>query len=190
MNNKNTLWWLLGGSVLAYLIYNRQSVQNIAQAGEDTVTAALTGWESVQQGPYWVPIISSIEQVFSIPPGLLSRIAYQESHFRPDVIAGTTKSGVGALGMMQLMPQYFTSVQRPIPFTDADTVDQINEAAHLLQGLYNHYGDWGLAVAAYNDGQGNIDQYMAGNRALPDETATYVTDVLADVPVASQAFQA
>jgi soluble lytic murein transglycosylase-like protein len=154
------------------------------------MTAALTGWESVQQGPYWVPIISQIEQQFAIPPGLLSRIAYQESHFRPDIIDGTKASTVGALGLMQLMPRYFTTVQRPIPFTLADTVDQITEAAHLLQGLYAHFQDWGLAVAAYNDGQGNVDQYVAGNRALPTETSTYVTQVLADVPVASPAFSA
>ncbi len=190
MKRAHWLWVLLGGSTLAYLLYNRQSVQTLAQSGEDAVTATLTGWESVQQGPYWVPLISGIEPQYAIPPGLLSRIAYQESHFRPDIITGATISSAGALGIMQLMPQYFTSVQRPVPFSNTDSIDQITEAAHLLQSLYAHFQDWGLAVAAYNDGQGNIDQYLAGNRALPSQTSTYVSEVLADVPVASAAFSA
>lgn len=188
--NRKLLWLLLGGSALAYLLYNRQNVVNIAESGADTVTAALAGWKNVQQGPVWVPILNGVEQQYGIPTDLLARIAYQESSFRPDVIAGTTVSSVGALGIMQLMPQYFASVQRPRPFGQQDSLDQINQAANLLQSLYAHYADWGLAVAAYNDGQGNIDQWVSGNRALPDETATYVTDVLADVPVASAAFQA
>jgi soluble lytic murein transglycosylase-like protein len=45
------------------------------------------------------------------------------------------------------------------------------------------FGDWGLAVAAYNDGQGNVNKYLAGTRALPAETLAYVSDVLSDVPV-------
>jgi hypothetical protein len=45
------------------------------------------------------------------------------------------------------------------------------------------FTDWTLALAAYNDGQGNVRAYLAGNRALPAETLNYVSDVLADVPV-------
>lgn len=182
---------LLGASALAYLLYNRSSVQTIANTGIDTVTAALTGWQNVKDGPKWVPILQQFEDIYLIPHNLLARIAYQESHFRPEIINGTKPNEKsGAIGMMQMLPRFFVSVQRPVPFNDTDTTDQIIEAARLLTSLYNHYRDWGLAVAAYNDGQGNIDEYLAGNRTLPRETSHYVAQVLADVPVASGAFQA
>ncbi len=145
--------------------------------------AAFTGWKAVQQGPVWVPVLNTTESEYGIPTDLLARIAYQESHFRPDIITGTKVSPAGALGLMQLMPQYFASVQRPRPYSAADTVAQISEAAQLLQQLYSRFGDWALAIAAYNDGAGNVNQYIAGNRALPKETTDYVAAVLADVPV-------
>jgi soluble lytic murein transglycosylase-like protein len=147
------------------------------------VTAAIAGWKNVQAGPTWVPVLNSAEQQFGIPPDLLARMAYQESHFRPEIIDGTKASPAGALGLMQLMPQYFNTVRVAVPFQPADTVAQIQQAAQLLVGLMNHFNDWTLAVAAYNDGQGNIDQYVAGTRALPAETSNYVADVLADVPL-------
>jgi soluble lytic murein transglycosylase-like protein len=190
VTRKQLLWVLLGGSAWAYLLYNRSSVQTIAQTGLDTVTAALTGWQNVKDGPKWIPVLQQFEDIYMIPRNLLARIAYQESHFRPEIIQGINISSAGALGLMQLMPQYFTSVQRPVPFTDADTTDQIVQAATLLSTLFDHYGDWGLAVAAYNDGQGNIDQFVKGTRALPVETSHYVAQVLADVPVASGTFSA
>jgi soluble lytic murein transglycosylase-like protein len=154
------------------------------------VTATLSGWQAVQQGPLWVPVINSIEAQYGIPPNLLARIAYQESRFRPDVITGSTVSSAGALGIMQLMPQYFHSVNVPRPYSPDDTTAQITEAAQLLANLYAHFGDWSLAIAAYNDGQGNIDAYLAGSHALPQQTTDYVSQVLADVPVASNALLA
>lgn len=176
--------WLLGGAGLAWLLYSqRQTVGSAVQTGVETVQAAVSGWKSVNQGPQWVPVINVAERQYGIPPDLLARMAYQESRYRPDVIDGTTASPAGALGILQLMPRYFTTVQRPTPFTPDDTGAQIQEAAGELSRLYAHFQDWGLAVAAYNDGQGNIDAYVAGARQLPSETVNYVSEVLADVPI-------
>lgn len=149
------------------------------------MTAAVQGWKNVKAGPTWVPVLNSVESQYGIPADLLARVAYQESHFRPEIIDGTTPSSAGALGLMQLLPKYFTSVQVQTPFTSADTGAQIIEAADLLVKLYNHYNDWGLALAGYNDGQTNIDAYVSGARQLPTETANYVAQILADVPVPS-----
>lgn len=183
--NRNTLLWVLGGAVLVYVVLNRQQVGNIAQSAEDLVTATVSGWQNVQQGPVWVPVINQAENAAGIPPNLLARMAYQESSFRPGVIDGTQASTAGALGILQLMPQYFSTVQVPVPFSSADTVAQISQAAQQLASLYATFGDWGLAVAAYNDGAGNVNQYVAGTRALPAQTQDYVAAVLADVPLPS-----
>jgi len=181
-------WWLIGGGALAWLLYSqRQGITGAVESGVDAVTAAVAGWKSVKDGPIWVPVLNAAEAQYGIPPDLLARMAYQESHFRPEIIDGTVTSSAGALGIMQLMPQYFGTVNRPRPFTGQDTGAQIQEAAAELARLYDHFGDWALAVAGYNDGQGNVDKYRAGTRALPDETYSYVSEVLADVPVATGA---
>lgn len=178
--------WLLlglGGAILAYLYHNRAGVSSAAQSGIEALTAATSGWQSVDKGPTWVPVINQTESALGIPANLLARMAYQESHFRQEIIDGTLPSSAGALGILQLMPQYFSTVRRSIPFSASDTVDQINEAGQLLVSLYNHFQDWTLAVAAYNDGQGNVDKYLSGSIGLPTETQNYVADVIADVPV-------
>lgn len=193
MARNTAIWWLLGaGAAVAYLTTERRQVSSAAsavssavQSGVETVQAAVSGWKSVNLAPQWVPVINAAESQYGIPADLLARMAYQESRYRQDVIDGTTASPAGALGILQLMPRYFTTVQRPVPFTTQDTGDQINEAAGELSRLYSHFQDWGLAVAAYNDGQANIDAYVAGSRQLPSETVNYVSDVLADVPIPS-----
>jgi len=181
----DTLLWILGGAVLAWVLYNRSGIGSTLESGAETVTAALTGWQAVNDGPVWVPVINQTESAYGIPSMLLARQAYQESHFRRPIIEGTQVSSAGALGILQLEPQYFTTVRVPVPFTAADTQAQITEAGKEMARLYNAFADWGLALAAYNDGEGNVKDYLAGVRALPQETQNYVAQVLGDVPVAS-----
>lgn len=189
-SNTRLLLYLAGGAGLLYLLSRTQPAQQLEQSAGDLVTAALSGWQAVQQGPVWVPVINQTEYSYGIPENLLARIAYQESRFRPDVIDGSTVSSAGALGIMQLMPQYFQTVNVPRPYSVADTQAQVAEAAQLLVRLFNHFQDWSLAIAGYNDGQGNIDAYLAGTHALPQQTTDYVSQVLADVPVAANALLA
>jgi soluble lytic murein transglycosylase-like protein len=187
METRTALWWLLGGAGLVWLLSQRDSVQGALESGVDNVQAAVSGWKAVQQGPRWVPVLNAMEASYGIPPDLLARVAYQESHFRPDIISGATVSPAGALGLMQMMPAYFASVRVPRPYTDRDTLAQIQEAARELVRLYGVFNDWQLAVAAYDAGQGNVQKYLAGTRALPAETNNYVAAVFADVPVSSNA---
>ncbi|MGH2855375.1 MAG: transglycosylase SLT domain-containing protein [Solirubrobacteraceae bacterium] len=132
-------------------------------------------------------MLNAAEAANGIPTNLLARMAYEESHWRDDIITGSTISSAGALGILQLEPAYFSSVNVPRPYTDADTTAQIAQAAAELARLYGVFGSWPLAVAAYNDGQGNIAAYVAGTRALPAETQKYLQDVFADVPAAAVA---
>lgn len=174
MNGKIPLWvWIIGGTALAIAL---------GAGGPVAVNYISAAWMASDNAQKWAPTLAATEDNFGIPAGLLARIAYQESHFRQDIIDGSSASPAGALGIMQLMPQYFTSVQRARPFTDQDTADQIQEAGHFLANLYNHYQDWTNAVAAYNAGQGTIDRVIAGNANLPGETAQYLANVSSDLP--------
>lgn len=179
--------WVLGLGAVGYFVYTqRQQVESDVQTGVEDVQAAVQGWQTVGQGPLWVPVINGAENRYGIPPNLLARMAYQESRFRPDVIDGSTpNASSGALGILQMLPKYFSAVAVPLPFTQADTANQIDQAAQELARLFTVYHDWGLAVAAYNDGEGNIDAYLKvpPQHVLPQQTIDYVAEVFADVPV-------
>lgn len=115
--------------------------------------------------------IAATEAALGIPAGLLAKIAQQESHFRPDIISGQTKSSAGAVGLMQLIPKYF-------PNAGKDPLADIATAGAELKRLHAVFGDWATAVAAYNDGQGNIRKVLAGKKSLPAETQAYMAHVL------------
>lgn len=142
--------------------------------------STVQGWRNTNQGPAWTPTLDSIGRSYGMPEDLLARVAYQESHFRDDIIRGNTASGAGALGIMQMMPQYFSSVTVARPYTDEDVRQQILEAAGQLRTLYNQFGTWPLALAAYNAGAGNVNKY----NGIPPfaETQAYVAQITADVP--------
>lgn len=172
MNNRTLLWFVIGAGILAALVTG------------GVVSMAL--WKQSARASKWLPALGAAEAARGIPTDLLARMAYQESHWRDDIISGRTPSSAGNLGLMQLLPKYFASVRVPIPFTDADTAAQIDQAATELARLYAHYGNWQNAVAAYNWGEGNLDDYLAGNGGnLPSETQNYIAQVFADVPAAA-----
>src|SRR5215469_9588016 len=110
----------------------------------------LMSWQDEMEGPTWMPYLNEAEDAVGLPQNLLARIAYQESHFRHEIITGLLASPAGALGIMQLMPKFFTSVNVPRPYDTDDVIEQITEAAHFLAGLYKSTHDWSLAIAAYN----------------------------------------
>lgn len=175
-DQESLIFWMLVAGAVSVLIWQSQNIG-------DAVTATISGWQNVEEGPTWVPVINQSEAANGIPTNLLARMAYQESHFRPDIISGATVSSAGALGILQLMPAYFSTVQVATPFTAADTTAQISQAAQQLASLYGQFDDWTLAIAAYNWGAGNVQKYIAGTAAMPAETSAYVAEVIADVPV-------
>lgn len=176
------LWLIAGGIVLSTLA-----------VGGGTVIA-LAAWQRSQNAQKWLPFLNQTGDEFGLPADLLARVAYQESSFEQDVIDGTRSSSAGALGMMQLEPQYFTTVNRPIPFTDQDTQDQVTEAAGQLASLYNQLSPlaaatgqnpWALVLAGYDAGAQAVKN--AGGVPPYAETQKYVAKVLADVPAATAA---
>lgn len=174
MRRSNLGLLLIGGAALAALL----------AAGGVTVYYA---WEESAEGKKWAPVLAAAEQKYGLPAGLLSRQAAEESSFDPSVIDGTQASTAGALGILQLEPAYFSSVQVPVPFSDADVAAQIDQAASYDAQLYREFGTWQAALAAYNWGPGNVQAWAAAGsdpNALPSETANYVSSILADVPAA------
>ncbi|MDR3456475.1 MAG: lytic transglycosylase domain-containing protein [Verrucomicrobiae bacterium] len=120
-------------------------------------------------------------------PAELVWLAEVESGFDADV-----ESPAGALGMFQLMPA--TARQYGLSLWPFDERKQTEPAAHaaakLLRKLHAQFGDWRLAVAAYNCGAGRVAKALARYGAksyaeiathLPAETQMYVPKVEATV---------
>lgn len=129
----------------------------------------------------YAPTIANAEQLYGIPKGLLHRQLYQESRFRTDIITGKTVSSAGALGIAQIIPRWHPDVD-PL-----DPIASINYAARFMRSLYQRFGSWRQALAAYNWGQGNqskdLRDGIVGNE-WPKETRDYVAQITSDVEVA------
>lgn len=196
MNNKQWAGLAVLGGIAAWIYYQQSQTPDSTASDtvvgftddplasvSDAIVSSTAGWKSVGDGPQWLPALNAAEQTFGIPQDLLARIAYQESHFRTDIITGAKASPAGALGLMQMMPAYFPTVRVPRPFTPDDTFNQINEAAQLLATNYTSTKSWPLAVAAYNAGLGAV--HKAGGIPAFTETQNYVASIMADVPIAN-----
>lgn len=128
-----------------------------------------------------------ILQQEGVPVGLLG-VALVESGFNPLAL-----SPKGARGIWQFMPA--TAVRYGLPVS-ADNDHRTHPehstraAARYLRDLYNQFGDWKLAIAAYNSGENRVQRIidrtgirsfeeMSRRRLLPAETRKYVPAVLA-----------
>jgi soluble lytic murein transglycosylase-like protein len=191
MNSRNLGLLAVIGGIIAY-VYSRQSDTPATAADSavaftndplasvaDVITSSVTGWKNAGDGPLWMDALNAAEAQYGIPTDLLARLAYQESHFRHEIITGEKASPAGALGMMQMMPQFYDSVRVPRPFTPDATQAQINQAAQTLAGHYATFHSWPLALAAYNAGAGAVHKYSG----IPPfaETQNYVQQILSDV---------
>jgi soluble lytic murein transglycosylase-like protein len=101
---------------------------------------------------------------------LLKSVMRQESGFKPCAL-----SVVGAMGLMQLMPETAETLHLDDPFDPAKNVDA---GAKFLRMMLDRYqGDTQLALGAYNAGPARVDK-SGGVPPIP-ETVGYVNKVLA-----------
>jgi soluble lytic murein transglycosylase len=125
-----------------------------------------------------------------LDPTLIAGVIYVESHFRDQT------SHAGAKGLMQLMPStadYIARKSGGTRFVQGDLADpQINIAYgswYLRYLLTRYHGNEALALAAYNAGEGKVDEWwqaaadrgerfrVADHIPFP-ETRAYVSKVL------------
>jgi hypothetical protein len=141
--------------------------------------AMINGWQNVGSGPTWVPVIEAVEQQFGFPQDILAATAFQESSFNENVIRGVTPSSDGlSLGIMQLQTAYYPSVNVPVPFSDDDVNQQIQDAATTFQTNYAALGSWPATIAAFNQG-------LAGVQRNGITSSQYVANILGNAPAAN-----
>lgn len=130
---------------------------------------------------YYFPMFEKYLQAYDIPLEM-KYLAIVESTLNP-----RATSRVGAKGLWQFM--YLTGKQYKLNVSSyvderQDPVKATIAACKYLSDLYNIFGDWDLALAAYNSGPGNVSKaikrsggyknYWNIRPFLPRETADYV----------------
>jgi hypothetical protein len=111
------------------------------------------------------------EQKYSLPNGLLSRMAWQESRYNPNAL-----SPVGAVGLMQIMPA--TARGYSVAASDLKKPEiAIDLAGRILKDFYNSIKpstakSWPAAIVAYNQGPGNVNKAIAAKGPIPTDWLT------------------
>ncbi|HXT11838.1 MAG TPA: lytic transglycosylase domain-containing protein [Candidatus Angelobacter sp.] len=135
------------------------------------------------------PYVAKLKPIFSREkvPSQLVWVAEVESSFDP-----SARSPVGAAGLFQLMPDTAKRFGlRTWPFDQRlDPEPSARAAAIYLGKLHEKFGDWRLALAAYNAGEGTVQNllkrykphtYDAIASHLPAETQMFVPKVEATI---------
>ncbi len=116
-------------------------------------------------------------------PTELALLPFIESAFNPQAV-----SRAKAAGMWQFMPatgKHFELKQNAFRDDRRDVLASTRAALDYLQKLYGMFGDWQLALAAYNWGEGSVGRAIAKNQraglgtsysdlSMPMETRFYV----------------
>ena len=116
-------------------------------------------------------------------PTELALLPFIESAFNPQAV-----SSAKAAGMWQFMPatgRDFALKQNAFRDDRRDVLASTRAALDYLQRLYGMFGDWHLALAAYNWGEGSVGRAIAKNQRaglptgyldlnMPAETRMYV----------------
>ena len=165
------------------LTYNSdvQSFINLYTGRRAKMTSRVLGMAEL-----YFPMFEQVFDKYDIPYEM-KYLAIVESGLNPQA-----RSHAGAVGLWQFMHatgkmfdlrvnSYLDERMDPWKSTDA--------ACQYLQSLYDRYGDWDLALAAYNCGPGNVNKairrsggkrdYWSLRNYLPKETRSYVPAFIA-----------
>jgi len=113
--------------------------------------------------------VAAVARANNLPIPFFANLIWQESNFDSGTI-----SRAGAQGIAQFMPETANEFGLINPF---EPIHALNVAGKLLRGLYDQFGNFGLAAAAYNAGPRRVMGWMARRSGLPGETLRYVLKV-------------
>lgn len=127
-----------------------------------TVEVATPSFTGRYSGPL-LDVARAVARKHNVPEDLFLRLVQQESGWNPNA-----RSNKGALGLAQLMPQ----TARALGVNPRDPRQNLEGGARYLRRQYETFGNWRLALAAYNAGPGAVEKY---NGIPPyQETRNYV----------------
>jgi membrane-bound lytic murein transglycosylase D len=151
---------------------------------------------SLERAGKYKDMISKNLRDQGVPQDLIY-LAVAESGFQPQAL--NARSGAG--GMWQFMPTGAYGLARNGWFDERFDPEKSSVAyAKYMKTLYNQFGDWYLAMAAYDWGPGNVQRAVMRTgyadfwelyrrNALPGETKNYVPGIIAAIIMAKNPAQ-
>ena len=139
---------------------------------------------------YYTDVVEASADEFGLPPELVYAVILTESSFDADAV-----SSAGAKGLMQLTDDTNEWVawrlgEEAEPSRIFEPGLNIRRGCYLLSYLYERFGGWNEALAAYNAGVGRVDGwlddllYSSDQKTLIidklpiEETRSYIAKVL------------
>ncbi len=168
----------------------------------DTVAGYINGYansssfnahmrRSLERAGRYRGYIQQVRKEEGVPQDLIY-LAVAESGFQLQVVNASS----GAGGMWQFMPTGAYGLARNGYFDERFDPEKSSRAyARYIKQLYNQFGDWYLAMAAYDWGPGNVQRAVMRTgyadywelyrrNAMPRETRNYVPQILAAIIMA------
>jgi membrane-bound lytic murein transglycosylase D len=169
-------------AVLGYIHY-------FSGRGHNTLIAGL------QRAGRYRPMIQRILDEEGLPPEII-HLAQAESGFLPRAVS--RKAAAGMWQFVAWRGKEYGLEQNRLADDRLDPEKATRAAARHLRDLYQRFGDWYLAIAAYNCGPGNVEKAvertgfadfweLRSRRVLPAETTNYVPIILAMTIMAKNA---
>lgn len=136
------------------------------QRATETAAVVIPRYTGAYRGAY-LDYAREAARAHRIPEDLFLRLVHQESRWNSAAV-----SHKGAIGLAQLMP----GTAELLRVDPTDPRQNLDGGARYLRMMYDKFGDWRLALAAYNAGPGAVEQH--GGIPPFAETQNYVRVIL------------
>jgi soluble lytic murein transglycosylase-like protein len=145
-------------------------LSSVIGRAEPSVEVNINSFDPVEARHAYDDIVDEAAARYEIDAQLIKAVMQAESAFNAMAV-----SPVGALGLMQLMPDVASELGATDPMDPRQNI--MAGSKYLKRLLDSHDGNVRLALASYNAGPGNVAKY----RAVPPfkETRNYVKKVTA-----------
>jgi soluble lytic murein transglycosylase len=136
-------------------------------------------WARIWYPLHYQAIVRGHAKHYSLNPALLAAVIEQESKFNANA-----RSSTGAIGLMQLLPDTAKGIAihtggDKFVVSDLDDPEiNVRYGSWYLRHLLDKYHDERLALAAYNAGQANVDEWQRKGEDIQfSETRAYVSRI-------------
>lgn len=153
-------------------------------------------WKTAEKLIYpkkYTSFVEEYSEEFNVDEMLVYAIIKTESSFDSDAV-----SGVGAIGLMQIMPDTFDWLQTKMPAEQKMQAEalfnpeiNIRYGVFFLSLLQEEFDDTELIIAAYHAGRGQVNEWLDDETVSPDgvtiekipsrATAHYVSKVTKNI---------